>query len=274
MDLEITGYYCVCADFLKSVNYLDDPQCHLSTAEIMTAALTAAAFFSGCHETACKFLKEYRYIPKMISKGRFSRRLAAVPESVWRGLADWLASTAHELNSFGIYIVDSFPVPVCKNIRIKRCKIYHDKCFRGYVSSRKEYFYGIKVSAVMTESGIPAEIIFSHGGCSDIAAFHNFRLDLPAESVILGDKAYNYYALEDSLKEEGIHLMPIRKKNSKRKYEALAESGIKLIRKRIESAFSVIKQRFPAHIHAVTHRGFELKVFLFILAYGIEKAMF
>ncbi len=26
-------------------------------------------------------------------------------------------------------------------------------------------------------------------------------------------------------------------------------------------------------IHAVTHRGFELKVFFFILAYGIEKAM-
>lgn len=274
MDAEITGYYCVCDDFLESAGYQDDPQCHMSAAEIMTTALTAAAFFSGCHETACKFLKEYGYIPKMISKGRFSRRLAAIPESVWRGLADWVASAACELNSFAIYIADSFPVPVCKNIRIKRCKIYQEECFRGYISSRKEYFYGIKINAVMTESGIPAEVIFSHGGCADISAFHNFKFDLPDGSVILADKAYNDYALEDSLKEEGIHLMPIRKKNSKRKYESFTESGIKLIRKRIESAFSVIKQRFPAHIHAVTHRGFELKVFLFILAYGIEKAMF
>ncbi|TAA74868.1 MAG: hypothetical protein CDV28_1151, partial [Candidatus Electronema aureum] len=49
---------------------------------------------------------------------------------------------------------------------------------------------------------------------------------------------------------------------------------VKFIRKRIESAFSVITQRFPAHIHAVTSHGFELKVFLFILAYyGIEKTM-
>ncbi len=81
--------------------------------------------------------------------------------------------------------------------------------------------------------------------CKNLLAFfmrqHCFRFDLPDESVILADKAYNDYRLEDSLKEEGIHLMPIRKKNSKRKYESFTESGIKLIRKRIESAFGVIK---------------------------------
>jgi hypothetical protein len=60
---------------------------------------------------------------------------------------------------------------------------------------------------------------------------------------------------------------------SERKYEVVAEDGIKFIRKRIESAFSVIAQKFPAHIHAVTAQGFELKIFLFILACGIEKAM-
>jgi hypothetical protein len=32
-------------------------------------------------------------------------------------------------------------------------------------------------------------------------------------------------------------------------------------------------QRVPAHIHAVTAQGFELKIFLFILACSIEKAM-
>ena len=142
----------------------------------MTTALTAAAFFSGCHESACKFFKEYRCILKMLSDSRFSRRLAAIPESVWRGLADWLASAAHDFNSLRFYVADSFSVPVCKNIRIKRCKIYQEEFFRGYVSSRKEYFYGIKVSVIMTESGIPSEIIPSHEGCSYIAAFHNFMI--------------------------------------------------------------------------------------------------
>ena len=44
-------------------------------------------------------------------------------------------------------------------------------------------------------------------------------------------------------------------------------------RKRIESVFSVITQKFLAYIHAVTAKAFEMKVFLFILTYGIEKAM-
>ncbi|CAK8720128.1 hypothetical protein LDFHOB_09555 [Candidatus Electronema aureum] len=79
--------------------------------------------------------------------------------------------------------------------------------------------------------------------------------------------------LKMKLKQSGIHLNPVRKKNSKRKYESFIGDGVKFIRKRIESAFSVITQRFPAHIHAVTSHGFELKVFLFILAYGIEKTM-
>ncbi|WP_417910944.1 IS982 family transposase [Candidatus Electronema sp. PJ] len=275
MDIEITAFYCVCDDLLKSLNYQDHSQCRMSAAEVMTAALTAAAFFGGDHEESCNFLNEYRYIPRMISKSRFSRRLAGIPEFVWRGLADWLASAAHGVDSLKIYIADSFPVPVCQNIRIKRCKIYNEECFRGYIASQRKYFYGLKVHVLMNESGVPAEIVLSHGSCSDISsAFHGFSLQIPSGSVIVADKAYNDYPLEDSLMERGIHLMPLRKKNSKRKRDRFVENGIKFIRKRIESAFSVIKQRFPAHIHAVTHQGFELKVFLFVLAYGIEKAMF
>jgi hypothetical protein len=107
-----------------------------------------------------------------------------------------------------IYIADSFPVPVCRSIRIKRCRIYNEECFRGYIASQRKYFYGIKVHVLISESGIPAEIVLSHGSCSDISAFHDFSLQIPKGSVILADKAYNDYSLEDSLMEGGVHLMP------------------------------------------------------------------
>ena len=71
-------------------------------AKIMTAALTAAAFSGGDHEKSCNFLKEYRRIPRMISKNRFSRRPAGIPEFVRRGLADWLASAAHGADALQI----------------------------------------------------------------------------------------------------------------------------------------------------------------------------
>ena len=41
-------------------------------------------------------------------------------------------------------------------------------------------------------------------------------------------------------------------------------------RKRIETAGSLIEQRFPKSIHAVTSQGFELKVALFVVAYSLD----
>ncbi|CAK8716592.1 hypothetical protein LDFHOB_05940 [Candidatus Electronema aureum] len=103
----------------------------------------------------------------------------------------------HEKNSLKIYLADSFPVPVCRNIRIRRCKIYQDECFRGRVSSRKEYFYGLKVHALMTESGIPVEIFLSPGSYSDTNSLYDFSFPVPSGSVVYGDKAYNAYNIED-----------------------------------------------------------------------------
>lgn len=273
MELEITAFYCLCDDFLISKGRRDDPRCAMSTAEVMTAAPTAAAFFSGSYERSRVFPEEHGYIPDMLSKSRFSRRPGSIPESVRRGLTKQPAMPFHEMNSLKIYLADSFPVPVRRNIRIRRCRIYQDECFRGRVSSRKEYFYGLKVHALMTESGIPVEIFLSPGSYSDTNSLYDFSFTVPSGSLVYGDKAYNAYNIEDELERSGIHPNPVGKKNSKRKYESFTGDGVKLIRKRIESAFSAIKQRFPSHIHAVASHGFELKVFLFILAYGIEKAM-
>jgi hypothetical protein len=40
--------------------------------------------------------------------------------------------------------------------------------------------------------------------------------------------------------------------------------------KKIETTFSSLKKLFPALIHVVTDRGFELKAFLFVLACSID----
>ena len=46
-----------------------------------------------------------------------------------------------ELNEAGVYIVDTFPVAVCDNIRIGRCKIYQGEDYRGYKPSKKRCNY-------------------------------------------------------------------------------------------------------------------------------------
>jgi hypothetical protein len=123
----------------------------------------------------------------------------------------------------------------------------------------------------MAESGIPEEVLLSPGSHADVNALYDFCFPVDAGSVIYGDRACDAYAIENELDPSRISINPARKKNSKRKYDSFIEDGIKFIRKRIESVFSVIKQRFSGHIHAVTAQGFELKIFLFILAYLLKK---
>ncbi|MGR0481642.1 MAG: hypothetical protein ACTFAL_09620 [Candidatus Electronema sp. V4] len=68
----------------------------MSTAEVMTAALTAAAFFSAVMIKPVS--QRVRKMPEMVSESRFSCRLAAIPEAAWRGLTERLADMAKANN--------------------------------------------------------------------------------------------------------------------------------------------------------------------------------
>lgn len=60
----------------------DDPQAQMSTAEVMTVTLVAAAVFDGNQEKSRRFLQEHGYIKAMLSKSRFNRRWHAIPEAL------------------------------------------------------------------------------------------------------------------------------------------------------------------------------------------------
>jgi hypothetical protein len=93
-----------------------------------------------------------------------------------------------------------------------------------------------------------------------------YKLDLPAGSLLTGDKAYTDYNFEDLLQEAEIDLQPLRKKNSKRSVPAWVQYLLACYRKVIETTGSLLEQLLPKHIHAVTPQGFELKLALFVLA--------
>ncbi|MDQ4062425.1 MAG: IS982 family transposase, partial [Actinomycetota bacterium] len=116
MDDTITTTYYLCEEFLKAVGHRDDQQVRLSTAEVMCAALVAAAFFGGNIERTRSFLEEYGYINKAISKSRFNRRLHAIEPPLWQALFDLLAEAFKQSHPDQTYVVDSLPVPVCDNI--------------------------------------------------------------------------------------------------------------------------------------------------------------
>ncbi len=270
MPLQIITIYCLCDAFLKIYGHKDDPQAQLTTAEVMTAALVAVWFFHGNQALACQFLKEHGYMPKMLSKSRFNRRLHQIPETLWQGLFHLLAQIHQQMTPDGAYIVDSCPVPVCDNLRIKRCRLYRGEDYRGWCASKRRDFYGLKIHLLVTASGQPVEIVVTPGEVNDTPGLRSVLLDLPEGSEIYADKGYLDYLFEDTLKECGdIHLIAARKKNSKRPHPGHIGYLCQVIRKRVETTFSGIAEHFAKSIHAVTARGFELKVFLTVLAYSI-----
>lgn len=271
MKHTITTIYYLCDTLLKAMNYQDDPQASMTTAEVMTVALTAAACCDGHLERSRELLHEHGYMPRMLSKSRLNRRLHAIPAPLWQTLFGLLSAAFKATNTGQEYVVDSFPVPVCDNIRIGRCRLYQDEAFRGKIASKKRYFYGLRVHMVITASGEPVEFLLVPGSTNDNLAFKFFDLELPQGATLYGDKEYNDYSYEDLLREAAqIELKPLRKKNSKRPFAAWIEYVQQRVRKRIETSFSQITRLFPKQIHAVTARGFELKLIWFILAFAIQ----
>ncbi len=271
MEDMITTIFVLCDELLKALNIKEDPQVKMNNAEVMTVGLVAAYFFGGHHDRSCQFMVQHKYIKNLLSKSRFNRRLHNIEEPIWMFFFQVIAQTFKELNPGQEYILDSFPVPVCDNIRIDRCQIYNKEEYRGYIASKKRYFYGLRVHMLVNKNGKPIEFYLDPGSYNDVKVLQSFGFDLPSNSIVYGDKAYNDYQLEDLLKESSsIMLKPLRKKNSKRKEFSCFEYIQKVTRKQVETCFSRITNLFPKSIHAVTSKGLELKIILFIIAFCIQ----
>ena len=268
---KIIGIYCIIDDILKGVGHLEDRRRRVSDSEVITTALVSALYFGGHLDNGRGFMKMTKLVPGMLDKSRFNRRLHQVADLVY----SIFCQIGHELKSMAgasEYVIDSFPVAVCDNIRISRSKLVKGEQWRGRQSSMRRYFYGVKVQVLVSAKGIPVEFGFVPGCESDVQALKKLPLAVAAESKIYGDSAYTDYQVEDAMKEADlVELMIQRKSNSLRKDEPWIRFIKEYMRKGIETAFSEIKALFLRKIHAVTFKGFLIKLVMFILAFTLNK---
>lgn len=269
MDTQIIVIFCLCTDMLQVLHHHEDAQCQMTDAEVMTTAIVAMLYFRGNFRLASQYMCEHRYIPKMLSRSRFNRRVHRIAD-LFLTLFLRLGEHWKKLNERSVYVIDSYPIMVCDNYRIQRSKIYHGEDFRGYLPSKKRYFYGLRIHLMVTEQGEPVEFFLAPGAVSDLRALSFYNFDVPEQSWITGDKAYNNYMLEDLMREAGIELLPMRKKNSHRPLPPYMTYLQASIRKIVETTGSLLERLLPKSIHAVTAKGFELKVALFILACSLN----
>ncbi|MBD2316372.1 hypothetical protein [Phormidium tenue] len=107
MNDEIIAIYCLCYDILKAMNHRGDEQQQMSDGEVMTTAIVAMLYYCGNFEKARKAMSEPKYIPKMLSRSRFNRRLHRT-EAMLLTVFETLGQVWKQLNIASIYSIDSF----------------------------------------------------------------------------------------------------------------------------------------------------------------------
>ena len=122
-----------------AIRHREDYRRTMSDAEMITTSLAASLFFSGNHQLAGNYRKEHGLIANMLSKSRFNRRLHAIAELMY-DIGQQLGMILKQISSSTEYLLDSFPIPVCDNIRIWSCRLLQSEDYRGYMASKKRYF--------------------------------------------------------------------------------------------------------------------------------------
>ena len=269
---KVIAIYCFSDDLLKSIGHRTKEGCRTTDAEILTTALVSALVFKGNQSMSLSYMRSHNMIPLLPAKSGFTKRLHSLCDLLY-ALFQQIGYLLKQLNVTHHYILDSFPLAVCQNIRIPHCKLLKGETYRGFCASKQQYFYGVKVQVITTEAGLPVEAIFVPGAEHDAEAIAQLLWDFDAGDQIYEDSAYTSYLFEDMAKEAGIAVLTARKSNSKRKDEPWVTCLKNHYRKRIETTFSAITDLFPKSWHCVTTKGFFLKALLFLMAYQYDKIL-
>jgi hypothetical protein len=258
------------------MNHKSDIREQVNDAQIATTAVIAMLFFGGNYQKSLTSIAQTNIFSRSLSRSRFSRRLNRMSDLLPL-IFNELGSTLKQLNWESRYAIDSFPVPLCQNIRIKRNRltkgVADKESYRGYVSSKRVYFFGVRVQVITTIDNVPVEFSILPGDSSDLQGLAELPFNFTDGDQIAADAAYTEYNWEEFAEEtEGIKLLVMRKKGSLRGDSEAMKFYKFWLRHRIETTFGEISKMFPKKIHATNLNGFIFKVFMFLLAFQLDKA--
>jgi hypothetical protein len=160
MVTKTIAIYVFWDDIFKSMHHKEPINRKTTDSEIATTLLIAAGYFGGNIDKAIGFVRSTSLMPAMLSKSRFNRRMHRMGEFL-SGLFFQVGHALKELTISNTYIIDSFPVAVCHNIRISRSRIAQGAEYRGYCASKRSWFYGYKVHMIVTGERTPVEYAFT-----------------------------------------------------------------------------------------------------------------
>ena len=129
--------------------------------------------------------------PNLIDRSRFNRRRRRLGDLIVK-LNDRISSLLNEGEN--IFLVDSIPIPICKNARINRSKIcrddYESAPDRGYSAVNKAYFYGFKLHLATSVRGVYSSMELTKASIHDIHFLNEVKHSGIVDCTLIADKGY------------------------------------------------------------------------------------
>ncbi|MEY8735976.1 IS982 family transposase [Lactobacillus sp. AN1001] len=202
----------------------------------------------------------------MLERSRFNRRLNQLLPVI---NAIRVNLTKHVIIPDDTAIIDSFPVLVCNPIRNFRAKLFKGVANIGFNATKNISFYGFKVHMCTTTSGYILNYVVTEASVHDAKVAETLIDKCPA-SKILADVGYVGQKLQDNFAQKGYQLWTPYRSNMKKAKEH-NKSSLKKIRRRIETYFWILNNKFEIEYNTVhTLTGFQVRLEAICLLQNLE----
>ena len=242
----------------------------LSDSEIITISICGELVGIDSENAWFSFVKRnYRHLfPRFGSRSRFNRTRRALLQTT-ELLREKLLNVFLIPNS-RYFIIDSFPLEVCKFGRAHFCHTFRD-CGADYgkCPSKKETYFGYKVHVMITLEGFITAFEITPASTDDREGLRDLTDGLSA-ITILADKGYVGETLNDEMKKQDICLMSLKRSNSKSNWSKPVRQLIFRLRRRVETVFSQLSGQLNAErVLAKSFQGLCTRLVNKILAYNL-----
>lgn len=237
--------------------------CRMSVCEIMTVLIGFQIigghnFKQYYKDTVLQFHR--KEFPSSVSYSRFCEVAPVTLIPMMLFLKFRMEMSLHTM----IYVIDSTPLSVCINLRIRHHKVFSETAARGKTSTG--WFYGFRLHLVVNHLGELMSVHITAGNTDDRKPVRDMVKRLKGK--LFGDKGYISAKLAEDLAEHGLQLITTVRKNMKKRDIEFADRI--LLRKRavIESVNDLLKNFFQ--IEHSRHRsvfGSAANLFSALIAY-------
>ena len=171
-----------------------------------------------------------------VSFTRQAANLWAVKEWLWQRL---LERVEHDEQ---VSIIDSFPMPVCRFARAKRCKRFAGEAAFGYDAIAKQTFYGFRAHVRIAWPGVIVACELAPANVHDLSMVG--ELTEATTGYLLGDRNYWSPDQRASLAQRGLTLLTPEK--SRKREQKPWPLALVQMRRRIETVFGQLVERYSA----------------------------